>query len=225
MLKRLTLAAILITPIAPATFFGHQAYTALLGQTGAPWLAVVGGIATAIGLELVGLLAGHTTIEFWRRGDRRAWLAALLLVAYIAIGTVELWRVPVGRAVFLIAGLAYIVAGLRHDAEQVATETAQDRVDDRAEAQELARLRLQYQHEEKLARIQAKATAQAATQNAQNAMSTPQVAGPTAQHSQAAGQESQTAPHYECACGRSFTVPQSYSAHRRHCAVAANGHR
>lgn len=210
MLKRLTLAAILITPIAPATFFGHQAYTALLGQTGAPWLAVVGGIATAIGLELVGLLAGHTTIEFWRRGDRRAWLAALLLVAYIAIGTVELWRVPVGRAVFLIAGLAYIVAGLRHDAEQVATETAQDRVDDRAEAQELARLRLQYQHEEKLARIQAKAAAQPAAQAPQTTQSTVAAAQP--------------APRYECACGRSFTVPQSYSAHRRHCTVRANGH-
>lgn len=209
MIVRLSMIAPIVTPLAPAAFFGHSAYTALFAATGLVWLSIVAGIATAAGLEMVGILAGHTAIEFWRFNDRRAWLAALLLLAYIAIGTIELWRVPVGRAVFLIAGLAYVVVGLRADAAQVSADVTQEAAEERRNSQELAMMRLQYQHEEKLARIQAQAAAQAA-----------QAAAPAPQ---AAAQAAAAAAQYECACGRSFAVAQSYSAHRRHCTEVAAG--
>lgn len=220
MIARLSMIAPIVTPLAPAAFFGHSAYMALFEATGLVWLSVVAGIATAAGLEMVGILAGHTAIEFWRFNDRRAWLAALLLLAYIAIGTVELWHVPVGRAVFLIAGLAYIVVGLRTDAAQVSANLTQESAEDRKNAQELATLRLQYQHEEKLARIQA----QAAAQSAQAASSAAQTAAQSAaQSAQFESLAAQTAAQYVCACGKSFAVPQSYSAHRRHCTAIATG--
>lgn len=207
----ITVAAPIVTPLAPATFFGHSAYMALLEATTSYWLAVIAGIATAAGLEMVGILAGHTAIEFWRYNDRRALLAALLLVAYITIGTVELWRVPIGRAVFLIAGLSYVVVGLRGDAAQVSARTNMERAEDRRNKHELALLQKQYQHEEKIAIIQT----QTAAQNSQTAIA-------AAQNSQTAAQK----PQYVCACGREFAVAQSYSAHRRHCSVtvSANGH-
>jgi hypothetical protein len=117
---------------------------------------------------------------------------------------------------FLIAPLVYLLVALQQSAG--ATENAQETAENRKLAQEaeerewqrkmeLADKRLK--HEEKLARIQAKATIPTPQKIAENADTAQPVA------------------LYECACGQVYEKPQSYSAHTRHCEihqrVSANG--
>jgi len=132
--------AMIAVPVSPAMFFGWKAYAALLILTGSDWLAVPGGILTALGLELVGIFAGHTAIEMYRRHDPRWKLAALIMMVYVIIGTTELWSNPIGRVTFLIAALVYLLVGLRHDLEVVllaeASETEKQQAEAKAEKEQ-----------------------------------------------------------------------------------------
>lgn len=113
--------AMIAVPVSPAMFFGWKAYDALMVLTATGWLAVPGGVLTAFGLETVGIFAGHTAIDAYRRNDRRWKLAALIMLVYVVIGTLELWSNSIGRVTFIIAALVYLLAGLRHDLEETAT--------------------------------------------------------------------------------------------------------
>jgi hypothetical protein len=179
--------AMIAVPVSPAMFFGWKAYDALMVLTATGWLAVPGGVLTAFGLETVGIFAGHTAIDAYRRNDRRWKLAALIMLVYVVIGTWELWSNPIGRVTFIIAALVYLLAGLRHDLEETAIAeqvTAQKQEADekaernRREAWELEQaakdreverqLKLQTEADKtavQLARIQAKKQVQVQTDN------------------------------------------------------------
>lgn len=204
-------------PLAPAFFLAHAVATSANEVSGGAWGTAVGVVA-ALGLESAGILGAHLAVRFYAAGDGKWQVAALATAVYLLIGIGAIWLLDgtsndakaVGTAMFLIAGIVYLLLGLSED--EAATETAV--ADDREFGREVARKKLAYAHEQKLARIAANPapqTATAANHAPQEIAATPQAA---------------TA--YECACGRVFDRPHSYSAHTRHCEthkrVAANGH-
>lgn len=121
-----TILAMLSMPAAASINFGYAAYTALLDRVNtAVYLATIGGITTGIGFESIGILAGHLSVSYHGRRDGRYKAAAAALVAYIAIGTIELWGIKFAQFVPLLAGLVYLLAGLQYEAvEETAMETA-----------------------------------------------------------------------------------------------------
>jgi flagellar biosynthesis GTPase FlhF len=167
----ITIVAMLTMPMAAAINFGDAAYDALLGRVSAAWIATAGGIATGIGFEAIGILAGHLAVSFYSRKDGRALAAVAALVAYVIIGMYELWSIPMARFVPLLAGLVYLLAGLQHeDVEEKERETAvsatrldfqleQARLDREAERERQAS-NDQRQHEENLRRLEVETQAQ-----------------------------------------------------------------
>lgn len=163
----LAIIAMIAVPLAPAFFFGHAVYTAVASLPAPTWLAVVIGAAAAVGLELVGILAGHVANTAWRLADYgRAVLGGLIMAVYVIIGVVELWG-SIGAVMFLIAPLVYLLAalqdGLHTAVNQQVAETAvsrqqeqEDRRQQREHEQRMELERLRLAHDEKLARIAAK---------------------------------------------------------------------
>lgn len=136
----LSLLAPVFVPIAPVIFFGWKVYTAVYDMTKSLWLSIPAGALTAVGLEAVGILAGHVGMVAWRRGDSRtAGIAAAIMLAYVAIGTIELWG-SVGMVVFWIAPLVYVLVALQelvkqdtqHDGVRLAFDLEQQALDNEA---------------------------------------------------------------------------------------------
>lgn len=171
----LSLVAMIAVPLAPAFFFGHAVYTAVVSLPAAAWIAVTVGVMAALGLELVGILAGHVANTAWRLGDYgRAVLGGLIMAVYVVIGVVELWG-SIGAVMFLIAPLVYLLAalqdGLHTAVSQQVVETAvsrqqeqEERRQQREHAQRMELERLRLAHDEKLARIAAKTQTVARTE-------------------------------------------------------------
>ena len=114
----------LAVPLAPVFFSAWDVYKEVLGRANY-WLLAAGvGLVSAIGLELVGVLAGHLAMEFWRTGNtQRAILSGGIMGVYVLIGVVQLWG-TIGMVMFIIAPLVYVLVALRQVAEQEATEQA-----------------------------------------------------------------------------------------------------
>jgi flagellar biosynthesis GTPase FlhF len=161
--------AMFLTPIGAVIFFGWRVYTAVHAETGTNWLAIPAGIAAAVGLEMVGIFAGHLMMELWQRRDGRAWLAAGIMAVYVGIGVIELAG-TIGQVMFLIAPLVYVLVGLRQTVDEVAgRETAvsatrldfqleQARLDREAERERQAS-NDRRQHEENLRKLELEASA------------------------------------------------------------------
>lgn len=186
----LSITAPIFVPIAPVIFFGWRVYTAVLLTTDTLWLAIPAGALTALGLEAVGILAGHVGMTAWKRNDNRtAVIAAVIMCVYVGIGTYELWG-SVGAVVFWIAPLVYILVALqeltKHDTRQdsvmLAFELKQKALDKEARRQLKAKeLELKFAH--------ANAVQTDAAHNASNAT-------------------------HECQqCGRKFNTVQGLNAH------------
>lgn len=203
--------AIVAVPIAPVFFFAWDVYQEVLTRANY-WLLAAGvGLVSAIGLELVGVLAGHLAMEFWRTGNtQRAILSGGIMGVYVLIGVIQLWG-TIGMVMFIIAPLVYVLVALRQVAEQEATEHARHEkrsivIDYRAkEAQadrqhqlELERLRLA--NEVKLAKVQASTMpALPAQEPAQSELNL-----------------------HKCGkCQRDFATVQGLNAHQRFCAGGA----
>lgn len=114
-------------PFAPAFFFGHAIYVAA-GRT--VWAAIVGGVA-ALGLESAGILAAHYAVRYYVRRDGRWLVAAVGTVIYLVIGITVIWFLEAATndakwtatAMFLIAGVVYVLVGL---AESERIESAEE---------------------------------------------------------------------------------------------------
>lgn len=105
--------AVLFTPVAPAFFFGWRVYSAVWEMTQLNWLALVVGLCAAIGLEAIGIFAGHTAVDAWQAKQwGPAVVASIILLVYVVIGVWEL-QGTIGMVMFLIAPLGYVVLGLR----------------------------------------------------------------------------------------------------------------
>lgn len=151
-------------PLAPAFFFAWDVYTEVMTLTaGSGWAGPVAALSAA-GLEVVGILAGHTSMEFWKRKDKeRAIVAGLIMLIYTAIGIYQL-RGTTGAIMFLVAPMVYILVALRHGLSEEKTAENQEAIHNRrVEAQErehrqrLEAAQLKLKHEENLAKINVKA--------------------------------------------------------------------
>lgn len=197
--------AMVFTPIAPSSFFGWRIYTVVDDMSGLWWLSVGSAFAAVIGLEAVGILAGHTAVDAIRlKKYEAAAFASLILIAYVAIGVYELWG-TIGAIIFLIAPLAYLAVGLR----EALGEVSHDKKQETAEKYRARQAQLEAQERVKLAEIEAKkqASIERAKAKAQASTELPQASTPKAQAS------------IECACGRLFGSAQALGAHKRFCKV------
>lgn len=157
-------------PAAPAYFFGHAVASAVTES-----LAVAVGVVAAVGLESAGILAAHYAVRFWATGERRrAWVATTAAGAYLIIGVAAIWGLETatrdakltGTAMFLVAGLVYLLLGLdsdvqerqRADVEAIeARQRAAER--ERQRAHELHLLKARQQHEREMAQVTGRAQA------------------------------------------------------------------
>lgn len=182
--------------------------------TGAWAIALlIGAIGTAVGIEIVGILAGHALEGFWRIGDQyRAALSFVLLIAYTGTAVYILRHNQAMVLVPVIAAIVYLLASLTtslettvsKQEEEIAALTAFDLEQakaDRALERELKRQKQADSTAVKLARVGSK---DAASQRVRREFA------------------DEPAKHYECVCGRVFDSSRSYNAHRRHCEIPAN---
>lgn len=192
--------AMLTMPAAAAANFGLAAYETFLPRAGVGF-AVAVGASTAVGLEAIGILLGHTAVQFHARSDRRWVLSVAGMALYAAVGTIELYRVPFSRFVPLLAVLAYVAVALQADAETAVTDERAAAAADADHRRDMQRMRAQMKHEQELARINATHASHHAPDAHTPAPHAPHVNG--------------SAAHYECACGAVLDSPQAYAAHKR----------
>lgn len=148
-LERLTAYTI---PVAPVIFFGWRVFVEVLAMTNLLWLSIPAGILTGIALEIVGILAGRSAIEYWKRDQYTiASIAVLILLAYVGIGVWEL-QGTIGAVVFLIAPLVYILIALGSMLESQDSEIKEDKEHER----KIDIVKLKLQHEQKMERIRSK---------------------------------------------------------------------
>jgi uncharacterized protein YbcC (UPF0753/DUF2309 family) len=170
-------------------------------------LALVVAGCAALGLELLGVYAGHNMVHFWHSGHMAfAGVSALIMLAYVGFGMYELWG-TVAATAFMIAPLAYVSTGLGQVALDMQGDTKEEQKDKRAwRAQQLAA-----QERVQMAKIEADKAARVAEVQAQAAQA--------AHH--ASTVLAQPAPsQHECGqCGRTFGTSQALNAHKRFCFV------
>jgi hypothetical protein len=120
------------TPAAMVVFLAHEISSSQAVNGGWQTAVILGAIATAVGIEIVGILSGHALEGFWRVGDKgRAGVAFILLIVYTAAGIVILRHNPTLLPIPIIAAVLYIVAALVDGLEtavsrQSSHDTAQD---------------------------------------------------------------------------------------------------
>ncbi len=111
-------------PAAPAFFFGHAVYTAVLAMSGLTAVAIAVGLVAAAGLESVGILSAHIAVRLQSSGERgKALVAGGIAVFYLVVGIAGIWLLEstsrdakiTGTVMFLIAGAVYLLLGLVDD--------------------------------------------------------------------------------------------------------------
>lgn len=112
-MKKLTLIGRIATPAAMVVFMTYEISRSMNVSGGWFVAIVIGAAATAVGVEVVGILSGHALEGFWRAGDvYRSILSFVLLLVY-TVGAVYILRSnSVIMPVPIIAAVVYIVAAL-----------------------------------------------------------------------------------------------------------------
>jgi hypothetical protein len=166
----------------------------MVDETGIPSLSVVAGIGSAVGMEAVAALAGHTALTNYRNGDSRWKMAAVVMLLYVVIGLYELGP-TIGGSMFIIAAAFYFLIALRNDA----VEEKREKFADKADALELKKYQLKLSQELKIAQAEMGAITRVEKLNAK---------APKAQKA------------YPCECGKLFATGQARGAHKRFCGGA-----
>ncbi len=219
-MKHLSTVARIITPLAMVVFLAYEINRSMT-VTGAWAVALlIGAIGTAVGIEIVGILAGHALEGFWRIGDQyRAALSFILLIAYTGTAVYILRNNSAMVLVPVIAAIVYLLASLTTSLEMTvsqheaitAVSSAFDLEQAKADRALERELRRQKQADEtalKLARVEAKAkNSQAGSLNSLN--------GSQGSHSTKAV----ATKLYECSCGNVYENSRAYNGHTRHCAI------
>lgn len=115
-----------LTPVAMLVVLTYEITASQTEATGAWAIAIlIGAAATAVGIEAVGILAGHVLEGFWRSGDvQRTRMAASLLAIYTAAGVYILWGNPALLPIPIISAVVYLVSGLAESLEADQTQQA-----------------------------------------------------------------------------------------------------
>lgn len=168
MTKLLPTIGRVFTPAAMLVFLTYE--IAASQQADGFWsLAIlVGAALTAVGIEAVGIMSGHTLEGYWRRGDRqRAAVALMLLIVYTGAGLYILWGNRPLLPVPIIAMVVYLVAALsdslesdiereeRTSSSKLEFDLEQESADRRAQRElELEKVRLQAEVEKERIRAE-----------------------------------------------------------------------
>lgn len=235
-------------PAAPAWFFGHAVATAV--TTGS--IAVFVGIVAALGLESAGILAAHHAVKFYGTGEQgRGHVAAGLAALYLIIGITAIWFLDganrdaqvVGTAMFLIAGIVYILTGLETDSRsrdearaRAARETAEtlrlqleEREREQKRLEQKQQEQLAWEREQKRLELEAERMAKAEERRLRHEERMAQI---ESQH-RASIEPAQPIPmpaqsqHVCQHCKRPFASVQALNAHARFCKnilATPNGH-
>lgn len=126
-MRHLSTVARIITPLAMVVFLAYEINQSM-AVTGW-WSAalLIGAIGTAIGIEIVGMLAGHALEGFWRLGDKnRAILSSVLLLIYTAVAIYILRYNQAMVMVPIIAAIVYLLASLTGSLDDVVSEKKQE---------------------------------------------------------------------------------------------------
>lgn len=212
-MKHLSTVARIITPLAMVVFLAYEINRSMAVDGYWAVALLIGAIGTAVGIEIVGILAGHALEGFYYLGDKnRATLSFVLLIAYTVTAVYILRKNEAMVLVPIIAAIVYLLASLTTNLETTIDNRKGDEAEIKAFNREQAKadrdlereLKRQKQADEtavKLARVSAKQTS-----------SQPVRRQPA----------DEPAKHYECVCGRVFDGSRSYNAHRRHCEIPAS---
>jgi len=156
--------AMFLTPLAASIAFGWRVYSEVFKSTDESiFLAGVAGIGAAVGLEAVGMLAGHVATDYQSRNDWRWVIAGAILLLYTYIGWDEL-RGSVTAVIFIISPLVYILVALKNRASVEAAEIVDGAAVERLQAvedtnaqhrREMEILAAKQQHSQELKRIAA----------------------------------------------------------------------
>lgn len=205
--QTLITASIIAAPAAAALLFGHEVYQVTVADTGAAWLAIIAGIATAIALEATGIAAGHTAAALHTQGDRRWLVAAAVMAVYVAIGLYAL-RGSFVAVAFVLAPLAYIIAALRRTAEVAAIVASAEETAAAQRRHELERLEIELDHERKTAAAQRRHEVKVAAASL--------VPGGRNQTTAPVASAEETAAAYVCdICGHAYASAQALGGHMR----------
>lgn len=118
-----SVAAPVLVPFTPAMLLGNEIYTVLNERTGF-WMALVAGIATALGLEFIGGSTCYAAVKLYRRRDWYALMFAVILVTvYVAAGMGSILYIDDSKArilaiFFILTPVAYIAYALIHDLKE-----------------------------------------------------------------------------------------------------------
>lgn len=243
-MKHLSIAARILTPLAMVVFLSYE-LSQSLAVTGLWYVALlIGSVCTAVGIEIVGILAGHTLEGYWRIGDAwRGLLSFALLLAY----TVTAVYILAGTSLIIvpiIAAIVYILASLTDGLEtavnrqEVATAVRQTfdleqeaRENDHRREMETRQAGLKAQNDLQIAlahdRTQAEIAIAEAKAQASIANAEARKVLALAKSEPAQEQIQPALAGYECEdCHKPFATVQALNAHGRFCVVRikANGH-
>ena len=163
-----------VVPLAPAFFFAHSIYGQVLTMTSDQKLALTLAGISALGLEIVGIMAAHRAVEFYSKGENgKAKTAVVITAIYLLIGiggillfeNTDFNAKVTGVVMFIIAGMVYLLLGLTEESRKAEREAAatQEQEEERLAEKlawerqlELEKIRLD--HELKLKRLETKKT-------------------------------------------------------------------
>lgn len=167
--KHLPTIGRVFTPMAMLVFLTYEIVGSQTVTGGWRVAVLIGAGLTSIGVEVVGIMAGHTFEGYWRTGDKvRTAVSFFLLMIYMIAGIVILRHNSALLPIPVIATVVYLVSALAQSLEieqakvgtadeaRMAFDLEQEALDRQAE-RENERIKTEAMAQAKIERVRAKA--------------------------------------------------------------------
>lgn len=126
-MKHLSTVARIITPLAMVVFLAYEINQSMTVTGWWQFALLIGSIGTAIGIEIVGILAGHALEGFWQLGDKnRTRLSLVLLIVYTVVAVYILRHNQAMVLVPIIAAIVYLLSSLTGSLDDTVNEQRQN---------------------------------------------------------------------------------------------------
>ncbi|HIP70086.1 MAG TPA: hypothetical protein EYH05_01665 [Anaerolineae bacterium] len=209
--KYLSLIGRIFTPLAMVVFLTLEISQSIQADDTWRVAVVIGAAATAVGIEVTGMLAGHGLEGYWRAKDKyRAALSLFLLMIYSGAAMYMLRHNTILLPLPSIAAIVYLAAALTESLEEQkeasASETNWQRQQQAAATER--------QHQLELARLQADSQLKQIQSQQRAKVKLAKLA--KANQQPAASQPEPADRRHICeSCGRGFASIQALNAHGR----------
>lgn len=126
-MKHLSTVARIVTPLAMVVFLAYEINQSMTVDGWWITALLIGSIATAIGIEITGILAGKALEGFWRLGDKNRTILSLALLSVYTIVAVYILRHNQAMVLVpIIAAIVYLLSSLTDSLEMVASEQKEE---------------------------------------------------------------------------------------------------